>query len=176
MLGIVGTGRRTLSPAEAQDGMEVLREAYQHLVVSGSFGRLKAVYTTVAYEAGENEAITVSGSPVIGYPATITDPCTGDPRAPRDWSVVRVNGATPVTKIYDAALASWVTIEGLTLDSPAPLSVRLGLGLAAIFACASANEYGVTPDATTLGLKTRAMLAITGKWSIDPQPADVEFF
>lgn len=165
-LNITGVGNRTPSAEQAQDGLADLQALYFDLIEKGC--TLQPVTVTGAYTAGENQRIygVTAGVPVITFPSsystqlntarfnTVTGTTvTNATRPPTDFAVIAIAGATPITKVYDAALASWVAIESLTLDTAAPWSTYLGQALSAMLATVIGEPYGVevTPVCTALG-------------------------
>lgn len=163
MLGELASGREP-SSNEAADALQALQGLYKHLVATGTLGRLRDVLTATNYTAGENERVinTSGGAITITLPTTVTDyndysSAAGSTydygfcgsgngtRAPRDRSVVVKAGATPTTWIYDADLAAWVDIDGLTLTSAAPFTQKLETGMAALLATHIASEYREGP-------------------------------
>lgn len=125
------------SAEHAVTGMEALQDLFDNAVMAVA---LTDVVVTANYTAGENERIRLSGGAwTITYPTTISD--DGD-RDPYDLRVVVVAGATPVHKIYDAQLASWVTVSGLTLADDCPLSTRNAKAISGLLAGQLAEEYG----------------------------------
>lgn len=158
MLGELNSGREP--PAnEAADALEALQGLYKHLVACGTLGALRDVLTATNYTAKENErVINASGGAItITLPMTVQDCDTfgvagasydygfcgsaNGVRPPRDRSVVVKAGATPTTWIYDADLAAWVDIDGLTLTSVAPFTQKLETGMAALLAAHIVAEY-----------------------------------
>lgn len=158
MLGVVGEGNPAPSAYDAQRALETLRHLYTQLIANGAFYPLTDVVTDEAYEAGENErVINAAGVAIdITLPLTIetTDPLTGatTDRAPYDRSAVLVTGVVAATYLYDADVADWLSIEDLTLESAAPLSVRYGTGLAALLAMELAPEFGVEPGGALVSM------------------------
>ena len=135
----------TESPTAAHGvtGMEALNSLFDRYVMTAD---LEDYVATAAYTAKENQRIRLSGgSWTITYPTTIAD--DGD-RDPYDLSVVVVAGASPVHKIYDAQLATWVTVNGLSLTDQCPLSQRNVNALVGALAEALSDDYGrpLTPS------------------------------
>lgn len=157
-IGVVPAGQEPDSDQSA-DALIVLQGLYDHLAATQAFGPLTNVLTSGAYTAGENERIT--GASSVTLPTTITDPWNAEVRSPKDRSIVVVAGATPVTHLYDADLASWVEIRALTLTDEAPLSSRFSEGLAAMVAVMSASDYGVPVSPMTADTARRGKRALT---------------
>lgn len=118
-------------------GLAALQGLFDHYVQTAE---LEDYVATANYTAEENQRIRLSGGAwTITYPTTIS--ADGD-RDPYDLSVVVVAGSTPVAKIYDAQLGSWVTVTGLTLAGDCPLSLRNANALAAALAEQLSDDYG----------------------------------
>lgn len=129
--------KRTPGGTEGDTLLASLQALYRKLANEGLFGSLTPVLVSSDYEARENEQITKVGSPTITYPTSVT--VCGVARAPLDMAVVLVAGETPDTRIYDANLASWISIEALALADAAPLSDRFDI--ASILAVDVSPEY-----------------------------------
>jgi hypothetical protein len=153
---------------EAADALVALQGLYDHLTATDTFGPLTNVLTSGVYVAGENERVT--GASSVTLPTTIVDATTGETRSPKDRAVVVVAGATPVTHLYDADLASWVSIRALTLTSEAPLSSRYSEGLAAMLALFVADEYAAQPSQITADAARRGKRAMTRKDAFEAPP------
>lgn len=139
-------GQVPLDASIASQALFALQALYGDLITRGA--DLTDVYKSADYTANENERVTNSTSITVTLPSTITDVDTQTTRPPRDFSTVVVVGSTPATYVYDANLAAWVHIEGLTLNSAAPWSAFLGQSLAAMLAVFMAEEGGlVVPPA-----------------------------
>lgn len=159
-INATGTGNRVPSADMAQDALEDLQALYFDLIEKGS--DLQNVTVTAAYTAGENQRIygVSGGVPVITFPAsystqlnnprffTVNDAAVNNAvRPPSDFAVVIIAGSSPVTKVYDANLASWVAIESLALADEAPWSRYLGLSMGAMLAALMGDQYGAeVPD------------------------------
>lgn len=159
-LGVLARGRDPKG-SESADFLAAFQGMLDHMAATEAFGPLTNVLTSGAYEAGENERVT--GAISVTLPATVTDTCTGEERSPKDRSIVIVAG-TPETHIYDADLASWVSIRSLVLTDTTPLSSRYAEGLACMLAVQIAPEFSDNPP-SPLVLETarRGRRAITRK-------------
>ena len=125
-------------------GMAALNGLFDRYVNTAA---LTDYVATAAYTAEENQRIRLSGGAwTITYPTTIS----AENRDPYDLSVVIVAGASPVSKIYDAQLATWVTVNGLVLATVCPLSLRNSTALVGALAEALSGEYGRAMDATLI--------------------------
>lgn len=195
MLGELNSGRDP--PAnEAAEALEALQGLYKHLVASGTLGGLRDVLASGNITAGENQRIinTSGGVIVITLPTTVTDYDTygsagsavydygfcgqgNGTRAVRDRSVVVEASATPVTYIYDADLASWVSIDALTLTSIAPFTQKLETGMAALLAAHIISEYkdGPLPSTVAMGA-AQCMSALTQRRDSPATVSQAEYF
>lgn len=145
---VIGT-RAEPTAAEAEMGMVALQSLYDQWRTGGMFGRLKDVYETTDYEAGERQLVTSDGS-AITFPVTIDD---DSPRAPRDLALIEANnGSAQVARIYDRT--GWIDLLGLTLDDAAPLADRGAYALGAALACSGGfiTMFGaqIAPEAQRL--------------------------
>jgi len=160
-------GGREPRTQDASDALEALRGLYRQLINSGAFGRLRDVVPTgSSYTAGENERIFRNSDVTlsIDLPELVRrdDPCRPLPydeepiyypdgvvdnamRPPRDCSVVVISDAfTAQTAhyIYDGQQRLWTPLDGLTLDSTAPLADRDPEGLKSLLAMQIVDEFG----------------------------------
>lgn len=118
-------------------GLAALQGVFDHYVLTAS---LEDYVATANYTAEENQRIRLSGGAwTITYPTTLSNEGGRDPY---DLSVVVVAGATPVHKVYDAQLGSWVTVSGLTLGGECPLSTRNANAMVGALAEALSDEFG----------------------------------
>jgi hypothetical protein len=142
-----GAGMRVLPAEMVADGLESALGMYSGFIGNGLFGPITDVLIEEAYEAGENERIVNSTTDDldITLPITITE--CGVDRSPEDRAFVIISGVDPLFYVYDADVADWVEIGGLTLDSDAPLSGRFATGLSALLAVHMLSEYGIEPSA-----------------------------
>lgn len=153
-LNVVDLLGTDLEAGEAETCLQTALGAYEELVNAGSFGRMKDVLAESDYTAREYDRVRYTGSIVITIPTTITDRCTGKQRSPYDLSPIIVTKAAtaPQISLYDALLGQWVRLDGLTLDSPAPLARRGRDGLACWLAVKIADVFGASiPQATVKG-------------------------
>ncbi len=144
----------SLAAEEAEEHLATVIGAYEELVNAGSFGRMKDVLAQSNYTAEEYDRVRYTDPVVITIPTQITDRCTGDLRSPFDLSSVILvrTGHDPQISVYDALLGLWVRLDGLTLDSLAPLARRGRDGLACWIAVKIADVYGLpVPPATARG-------------------------
>lgn len=138
MAGVLGVGEAA-SASEGELGMEVLQSLYDSWFESGEFGALVDVYKSANATAEEQDRITAPSGVSITLPTTVnTD---GDVRAPYLLSAVQtVIDGTPTNSIHEHS--GWVTLGGLTLNSPAPLSGFGAMGLAACHAVHWSGLFG----------------------------------
>lgn len=156
-----------LDAAIASQALEALQGLYFDLITTGA--DLTDVLKAVNYTANENERITNSASITVTLPTSITDADTSTLRPPRDFSTVVVVGSTPATYVYDANLAAWVHIEGLTLDSEAPWSAFLGQSLAAMLAVFMGEEGGIAIPPACVSIATAGRTRIIARLSMSGQ-------
>jgi hypothetical protein len=145
--GVVGEGQQAPPAYDAQVALETLQNWYLGAVAQGLFGRLCDVIIDADYEAGEFERISnpTGATATVTLPSTVVDDCTGETRVPVDLCPVVQTSAEatePQISLYDGQLGHWVSLNGLTLDSEAPLSTRGPDGLSSLLATALAEEYG----------------------------------
>lgn len=113
-----------------------------------------------AYEAGEDELITYTGTNPDGapitLPTTITSEqgCTIDPRAPRNGARVQIAGGSQY--LYVITRGAWVDLSGLAVNDDSPLGPEHDEGLAAMLAVRIADEYDAQPKAATVAMAARA--------------------
>lgn len=192
-LGKLGAGREART-ADATDALESLRGLYRSLINSGAFGRLADVIPTADYTAGENQRIFRNTEAVaeILLPELVDDvwpygiiPEYGrrwvppgqevsNQRPPRDCSVVVISDAISGETqeyIYDGTQRKWQGLSGLTLDDPAPLSLRDQDGLKALLAVTIADEYGGELNAATARLAAAFRSDLVHRWSMPRAPA-----
>lgn len=137
---------------EAADGLIALQAMYLSWVGQGLFGRLTDVLTEENYEANEWERVRKDAAATVTLPATVSDPFTGDVRAPHDLALIEVLYPTDSTRqvsLYDANLGDWIRLDSLTLGSGAPLAGRGEHGLACALATYWADEFGAEVGPTT---------------------------
>jgi hypothetical protein len=151
---------------QAADSLEALQGLYTHLITSGTLGQFADVIAIISpYVANENERILngTGAALVVTKPVVVTDfSQPTNQRSPRDLAKIVITGVSPQTWTYDAHLAAWVQIEGLTLTSEAPWSVRLSAGLSALLALHVLSEYrDAVPAPTVAALAGQAMSSLT---------------
>lgn len=144
------------APEDAEACMMGLQDLLDRYVTAAR-GRLTEVYTTDAYEAGENEIIRRSAAQTITYPARIDND-----RDPYDGSLVIVTGEPRASRIYDGDRGDWVAIEGLTLTDECPFGLRDAAGIAAAVAQDQSDTFGVTLTGQTLRDAARARMMLSG--------------
>lgn len=137
---IIGAGA-DLKAKEAEDGLTTIQGLYEHLFTSGMFGKLTDVLATeaVVAEPWQRIRIDTGGSVVI--------PDTVDEFPPYDLAPIEVIDTTvdPVTRamyVYEAGVGDWVRLDGLTLNSEAPLATRSRFGLADLLAVFWNESFG----------------------------------
>lgn len=175
MLGVSGTEGEMAPSAyyESTVGLPALKGLYLQFISSGRFGPIRNLSVTEATEAMENERISdISGTGVtITFPTTIED-TTYDPvqgtvttadRAPRDRSVIIIEGGS--TYLYDEGQTSdpWIEIEAITLDSETPLGARYATYIAALLAVLIGPEVGFEAGTTVKGLAEAGRAALRMK-------------
>lgn len=148
-IGVIGEGQTPTAAATA-NALPVLQSIYDGWVSAGTFGRATEVLESAAYTAEEGDRIanTEDAEITITLPETITDVDTGEERVPRDYSLVRIAGATPQTYIRSAPLGAWQRMTSLTLNDDAPLAERSRYGLSCALAVRLARRYGAQIDGT----------------------------
>lgn len=194
-LGRLGAAREA-RPADSADALATLQGLYRQWITSGAFGRLADVMPTGAeYTARENERVfrNQSATLTVNLPETVAtyanprsypdevlsyDGVLGDNRPPRDCAVVVVSDAftgITVEYIYDGSQRLWQSIYDLTLDSPAPLSVRDPKGLEACLAMQLGDEFGVEPGIGTQRMAAGFTMALTHRYGT-PREASMGVF
>lgn len=137
---IVGAGASPTAK-EADDGLTTLQGLYEHLFTSGAFGKLTDVLATDAVQAEPWQRIRID----TGGSVVIPDTVDGFP--PYDLAPIEVidTTASPVTRamyVYEAGVGDWVRLDGLTLNSDAPLATRSKFGLADLLAVFWLESFG----------------------------------
>lgn len=165
MLKVVGgLGNRVPFAEDSQDAMDAAEAMFTGLIANGVFGPETVVLVDDDYTAGENERVlnTSETEVDITFPATLEDTSSGFTvtRAPYDRSFGIVAGAEPRFVLYDADLADWVDLSGLTLDSTAPLTGRFYDHLSAILAEHISIGYGEEPPPALLRLAQTGRAAL----------------
>jgi hypothetical protein len=171
-----------VSPREMARGLQVLQDVYLGLVGSGAFGRFNDVLVTAAYTAKEQDRILVNTESAVSitYPQTVADEAAeGGYRPPRDGAAIMttdVYSTDIVIHIYDAAYAAWTLVEGLTLDSYAPLAVRYRAGLEARLAVRLAEEHGVAVTPELRRQEGQGILALVSRYDAPRRDLEAAFF
>lgn len=129
---------------EAEDGLTTLQGLYEHLFTSGAFGKLADVIATEAIQAEPWQRIRIDTGGSVVIPDTV------DEFPPYDLSSIEVIDTTvdPVTRamyVYEAGVGDWVRLDGLTLNSDAPLASRSVFGLADLLAVFWNESFGEVP-------------------------------
>lgn len=180
-LGIIEAGGTPTTNDQAL-ALQALKAVYRRLITTGVFGDLIDVIPQMtAYTAGENERIVHDGSVTVTLPTELPlfvfgndygmvtySSDNGQVRPPRDGSIVTVsNTSTGVTtdSIYDGQIKQWISIEGLTATSVAPMSQRDENGLACLLALDLADEFGQQITATMTNAAALYKRHIAYNWS-----------
>lgn len=184
--GITGEGE-TPSDAMGDTGLELLKSLYRHLIVAGTLGQMTGRLVTADYEAGENERVmnSTASAVTITLPTTVEAETTSDAtdsavdtanRQPRHLSVVEVVADTPDASIYDAAIGAWVSVDGLTLNSTAPLGISHRMGIQSMLAVRLCSRFQVpVPDG--IANEARAgRAAMISNWHAPRMTAQAEYF
>lgn len=138
MAGVIALGDEATS-SEADMGMDVFQSLYDSWFEAREFGTLEDVYKTSDATAKEQERITTPSGVVVTLPDTIGTGAAA--RAPYLLSSVQtVIGGAKSNFIFEHS--GWVTLEGLTLNSAAPLSSFGDMGLAACLALHWTGLFG----------------------------------
>lgn len=194
-------GGREPRTQDASDALEALRGLYRQLINSGAFGRLRDVVPTgSAYTAGENERVfrNSDATLTIDLPELVRRdlPCGPLPydeeeayypngvidnamRPPRDCSVVVVSDAftaQTVHYIYDGQQRLWTPIDGLELDSVAPLSFRDPEGLKCLLATQINDEFGGQLGEMTMRMAANFQSSLISRYSSPAQIGRTEYF
>lgn len=172
LLGAYG-GNEEPSAEDGDTAMLGMQSMYDTWVFSGMFGRLDDVYKTSDYTAKERERITVPNGVIVTIPDTVRSNCFyGSLRAPRDLSVIEVFDGSLAVWLFDRN--AWVRIDGLTLDSEAPLASRGTRGLQACLAVTLAGDFNmqITPSIARLSGQFKTALSMKLGSTQDPAPVD----
>lgn len=157
-----------------------LQAWYESSINGGLFGQLVDVFKDEAYTAVEFDRVRKDAAVTITIPDTITDPDTGEERAPLDLCpiVVTYPGQAdyPQLNVYDADVGDWVRLDGLTLDSDAPLSGRGANGLAALVAALAMEEQGLQPGRVTVSQALGFRMNIASRHGSARRAVDYEYF
>lgn len=182
--GLYGAGE-TPTDDDADLALDLVKSLYRHLIVAGTFGRMNSRLVTGDYTAGENERV-VNGTDAdvtVTLPTEIEaeeDPgiegvSTTD-RQPKDLSIVEVAGSTADASIYDASLGAWVSVDGLTLNSAAPLGVSHRLGIQALLGVRLCTRFQVPIPPELAAEATAGRRAMAMNWHAPRQPTQAEYF
>lgn len=171
LIGAYG-GNETPTAADMATGMLQVQSLYDGWVNSGMFGRLNDVYTPSNYTAKEQDRVNVAAGAVCTLPDTVLS-STGTLRKPRDLTLIEIFDTDTdglATWLYDRN--AWVKLNGLTLDSAAPLA---GRGVRGLQACVGVNLTGdfnmpLTPSLTRLASQFRTMISMKLGSTQDPTP------
>ena len=194
-------GGREPRTQDASDALEALRGLYRQLINSGAFGRLRDVVPTgAAYTAGENERVFRNSDVTLTidlpelvrrdlpcgplpydeeeayYPNSVIDNAM---RPPRDCSVVVISDAftaQTVHYIYDGQQRLWTPIDGLELDSVAPLSFRDPEGLKCLLATQINDEFGGQLGEMTMRMSANFQTALVTRFSSPAMIGRTEYF
>lgn len=194
-------GGREPRTQDASDALEALRGLYRQLINSGAFGRLRDVVPTgEEYTAGENERVFRNSDATleITLPELVRrdDPCRPLPydeeeayypngvtdnamRPPRDCSIVVISDAftgQTVHYIYDGQQKLWTPLDGLTLDSTAPLAERDPEGLKALLATQIVDEFGGQLGEMTMRQAMNFQTALITRFSSTSTVGRAEYF
>jgi len=190
-IGVLAAGRAARS-TDVNDALSSLQSLYMGWIDSGAFGRLRDVIPLADYVACENERVfrQNDGCTQVTLPETVpacmpwafgywdyeTDPwgpivsnnTNWQQRPPRDCAVVIINDAftaTTTSFIYDGAIKVWTGLDGLTLDSNAPLGTRNPDGLSSCLAVQMVDEFGGDAPPTTVRSAANFQSALLTRFS-----------
>lgn len=194
-------GGREPRTQDASDALEALRGLYRQLITSGAFGRLRDVVPTGdAYTAGENERIFRNSDATLEitlpelvrrdipfaplpydeeeayYPNGLVD---NGMRPPRDCSVVVISDAftaQTVHYIYDGQQKLWTPLDGLELESTAPLADRDPEGLKSLLAMQIVDEFGGQLGEMTTRMGLNFQTALLTRYSTTATIGATEYF
>ena len=117
----------------ADSGMFMLQDLYDSYFASGHFGGLNDVYASADYTALENDRIVSNGY-------TITRPTSfeedGALRTIKDLTPLQVDSARYIWE------GDWTALDGLTLNSIAPLASKGAGGLSCFLTMRWAGTFG----------------------------------
>jgi hypothetical protein len=173
----------TPTSAELNDVQEALQGLLDGWCRDGTFGRLRDVHVTADYTAREFQRIRVDAGTVTlpdliptdqnssddyGFqPAQIDADELPDPnnRPPRNRSVIITlePGGDWATWFYEADIGEWISIQALALADECPLSRVDADGLASQLALAVADQFGATPQPTTIAKAARFRSLLTNR-------------
>jgi|GEM_PF-4942257 len=153
---------------EMSDGLFVLQSLYMEWLTTGMFGRLKDVYETGDYEAGE-------GQRIFSDSGTVTLPATIDERKPRDLVAIEAHDATG-HKAWIWDRIAWVRIDDLEPGTDAPLGWRGANGLAAVLAVRWSEEFGANISSAAMLQARNFTTAIALKMGSERDVVGGEFY
>lgn len=179
-LGLIQVGEDA-PLALLENALAGLADLYRTLIATGMFGRIKDVQITGDYTAGENERIRGNSlSEAINVTLPVNVESEGVERVTRNRSFVTVIDpfmGTTSTWLYDAYAGGWVSLDGLGLESVAPLSEGLGAdGLASLLAVTLADEHGVDLSPLTIRAAGRFKSGIGMSLDGERQTVTAEYF
>jgi hypothetical protein len=172
------TAGRFANAVQANNALIALRSIYAEHAAQGLYGVLKTRrITTSPYDAAPGDRVVYQGvgTLTLNLPETVEEDCDGL-RVPRDLAVIVEAGADPKTWLYDADIGEWVSIHSLTGASPAPLSLRLLNGLAAMLAVRIAPEWNVQAAPQVVADASGAKNTLAMQWSEPRDVVKVEYF
>jgi hypothetical protein len=177
-IGEVSEGQPAANAYAATNALATLQAWYEDGFNGGMFGRFSEVIATEDYEAGEFERIRKDAAITVTIPDAITDDETGEERPPVDLCPIAVveDGADPQYSLYDAIAGAWVRLDGLTLDSDAPLSTRGADGLACVLAALIADEFGGKVGQITVSRATHFRMALVSRHAAARRVVEYEFY
>ncbi len=172
-VGEVSEGRPAPTSYTADNLLAILQAWYEQSVNTGMFGRLNDVLATVDYTAKEFDRIKASDGVTVTIPDTFSD--CGRARPPLDLALVVIAGASPEYHLYDSNVGDWVRLDGLTLDSLAPLSLRGRDGLASVLAAMVLEDYGQEPGPIIMARAGRFITTISQRDASQRREVDYEY-
>lgn len=179
-IGQATEGQPAPVPWDMDGLLEILQAWYESSMNGGLFGQLVDVFKDEAYTAAEFDRVRKDAAVTITLPDTITDADTGEERAPLDLCpiVVTYPGQAdyPQLNVYDADVGDWVRLDGLTLDSVAPLSGRGANGLAAIVAALKIEDHGLEPGRVMTSQALGFRMNIASRHGSVRRAVDYEYF
>jgi hypothetical protein len=172
------SGTREPTANEAADGMAKLQSIYSTMAHSGVFGRMNDVVVSVLpYAAKEQDRVLQTVAGTVTLPVTVTDDGAIEQRPPRDLAAISVRYLGTVTfSVYDGAIGSWVSLLGLTLDTEAPLALRMREPLTARLAMMLAGAYNLQPSPVTVMMARKLHQLANGRWDNATTPVSATYF
>jgi hypothetical protein len=165
-IGVLRAGKNPTA-GEAADVLASLQGFYNDYATTIG---LTDVLVTEDYEAKEFERVfaDAASNVTITIPETIEDADTGDDRQPKDLALIVVaigQAGQEVRYLYDGNAGAWVSLNGLTLASNAPLASRGSDGLACCLAELIADEFGGVVGPVTMRSAARFRSGLTHRFS-----------